>query len=53
VSLRLTTGKDVACQTDTPNTSSENCFAELWNELNLTTIDLDIYLPEILQDLTN
>ena len=50
---RLKIGKYVACQAETSNTSSEDWIVELWDELNLTTTDLDTFLPEILQDLTN
>jgi len=35
------------------HTSSEDWFAELWDELHLPITDLDTFLSEIIQDLTN
>ena len=49
----LKIGKHVACQTELSNISSEDWFAGLWDELNLPITDLDTFLSEILQDLTN
>jgi len=49
----LKIGKDVACQTETSHTTTEDLFAELCDELNMSTLDLDIILSEIIQDLTN
>jgi len=52
-SPRLKFGKHVACQTEISHTSSEDWFAELWDELHLPITDLDTFLSEIIQDLTN
>jgi len=49
----LKIGKDVACQTEISHTTTEDLFAELHDELNMSTLDLDIILSEIIQDLTN
>jgi len=46
-------GKDAACQTDIPQTTTEDLFTELCNELNMSTIDFDIILSEIIRDLSN
>jgi len=46
-------GKHAACQTEMSHTSSEDWFAELWDELNLPITDVDTFLSEILHDLTN
>jgi len=46
------TGKDAACQTDTPQTITDDLFKELCEELNMSTLDLDIVLSEIIHDLT-
>jgi len=46
-------GKDAACQTEIPHTTTEASFAELCDALNMSTLDLDIILSEIIQDLTN
>ena len=46
-------GKDVACQTDIPQTTTEESFTELCDELNMSTTDLDIILSEIIRDLHN
>jgi len=46
------TGKDSACQTDIPQTTTEDLFNELCEELNMSTLDLDIILSEIIHDLT-
>jgi len=48
----LKIGKDVACQTDTSHTTTEDFFTELCDELNMSTRDFDIILSEIIQDLT-
>jgi len=45
-------GKDAACQTDIPQTTTEDLFNELCEELNMSTLDLDIILSEIIHDLT-
>jgi len=47
-SPRLKFGKHVACQTEISHTSSEDWFAELWDELHLPTTDLDTFLSEII-----
>jgi len=49
----LKIGKDATCQTEIPHTSTEDLFAELCDELNMSTLDLDIILSEIIQDLTD
>jgi len=46
-------GKDAACQTDIPQTTTEELFTELCDELNMSTIDFDIILSEIIRDLPN
>jgi len=46
------TGKDAACQTDIPQTTTDDLFKELCEELNMSTLDLDIILSEIIHDLT-
>ena len=46
-------GKDAACQTDIPQTTPEDLFTELCDELNMSTIDFDIILSEIIRDLAN
>jgi len=45
-------GTDAVCQTDIPSTTTEDLFTELCEELNMSTLDLDIILSEIIQDLT-
>jgi len=52
-SPRLQLGKHVASQTEISHTSPEDWFAELWDELHLPITDLDTFLLEILQNLTN
>ena len=46
-------GKDVACQTDTSNTSSEDWFEEFLEEMDLTETVLDTCLTEVIKDLKN
>jgi len=46
-------GKDAAGQTEIPHTTTGDTFAELCEELNMSTLDLDIILSDIIQDLTN
>jgi len=46
-------GKSVACQTEISHTTTEDLFTELCDELHMSTLDLDIILSEIIQDLTN
>jgi len=45
--------KDAACQTHIPQTTTEDLFTELCDELNMSTIDFDIILSEIIRDLSN
>ena len=47
------TGKDAACQTDIPQTTTEDLFKELCEELNVSKLDLDIILSEIIHDVTS
>jgi len=46
-------GKDAACQTNIPQTTTEDLFTEVCDELNMSTIDFDIILSEIIRDLSN
>jgi len=46
-------GKDAACQTDIPQTTTEELFTELCYELNMSTTDFDIIPSEIIRDLHN
>ena len=46
-------GKDAACQTNIPQTTTEALFTEVCDELNMSTIDFDIILSEIIRDLSN
>ena len=41
-------GKDVACQTDTSNTSSEDWFEEFLEEMNFTETVLDTCLTDVI-----
>ena len=45
------TGKDAACQTDMPQTTTDDLFKELCEELNMSTLDLDTILSETIHDL--
>ena len=45
--------KDAACQTDIHQTTTEDLFTELCDELNMSTIAFDIILSEIIRDLSN
>jgi len=47
------TGKDAACQTDIPQTTTDDLFKELCEELHMSTLDLDVILSEIIHDLTS
>jgi len=47
------TGKDAACQTDMPQTTTDDLFKELCEELHMSTLDLDVILSEIIHDLTS
>ena len=46
-------GKNTACQTDIPQKIIEESFTALYNELNMSPIDFDIILSEIIRDLHN
>jgi len=46
-------GKDASCQTDIPQTTTEDLFTEVCDKLNMSTIDFDIILSEIIRDLFN
>jgi len=46
------TGNDAACQTDILQTTTDDLFKEICKELNMSTLDLDIILSEIIHDLT-
>jgi len=47
------TGKDAACQADMPQTTTDDLFKELCEELHMSTLDLDLILSEIIHDLTS
>jgi len=47
------TGKDAACQVDMPQTTTDDLFKELCEELHMSTLDLDLILSEIIHDLTS
>jgi len=46
-------GRDAACQTDIPQPTTEDLFTEFCDALNMSTIDFDIILSEIIRDLSN
>jgi len=46
-------GKNTACQTDITQNTIEDSFTALCNELNMSPMDFDIIISEIIRDLHN
>jgi len=46
-------GKNTACQTDITHNTTEDSFTTLCDELNMSTMDFDIIISEIIRDLHN